>query len=354
MKQIKWGAGIGSMSGLSTYLGVCEYAKNHGLDTFRVFNLFDKGWSEDKIVAKIKSLTFYNTAKVLIGFNSFPYEYLSNYDLSILTPKQQSMAQYTNRFYPTDIEDFKNKIMSLLYKFQVAGIMNSLSFEIMEEPDSTNKFWGTFDEFKSISLVLKNILKPYGRPIYHADFTSSLMRNSSYKNKEHFLDYIETSSIFNDVIFSHSFYWEDSGGTFNPVSNTYPNRTFSDSIISEYNMYIGYNEGSTKDLSQNSSIYVNKLCALLKFIYDKPISRIFVHPLCDYNLSADGQGKMGIYKRNVTGDNKVYFTIKPSGTMLYQVMDVVKFGYSVSGDNIVGIFKSIVFDQNSNWTITNN
>lgn len=370
MKQLNLGFSLGFLAGTAGYDGVLESMVKHGANNFRVYEIFAKGFDKDivKIVDRIQYLIRNKTANVMISISNIPYSWLSDYseeEINALTTTQKSRLSHTNRFFPKPhrIEEYEALLLELQAEIMSRGLINNITWEVGNEPDAGNYFWGNYADSTELLKIRFNALKPSNRPINLADYTSSLMRDNTYKNKQQWTAFILTDPLYKEPLarFSHSFYWNDSGGTFNVDSNSYPNISLP-TTISEYNMYTSFKPGSPAETDFNSRRYVNKFCEFLDFIYTKPIDSVYIHPLCEY--PNDDTGKMAIYKKNYDPSTRTnYYILKPAGQYVYMLLDTIRYGYTpikgiVNGKqqltSIKGRDKSIVFDNLNNWNLVIN
>jgi hypothetical protein len=373
IKHIEFGASLGFPTNLKYYDGAIQSSIKQGIVHYRIYQPFIKQYDTNvtKVVEQIRYLINDKGAtSVLICFNNTAYSKLSQDTTGRkFNKKQTTQMSFTNRCYPVDtayhaylLRKFCNALKTIprYYKgYPVGSLLDKCEFELDGEPDAENHWWGTFDEWKRIIVVRYNALKDYHRPLYIADFTSSLMRDSAYKHKSIWTNYYLTDTMMKLVGFSNSMYWAcDSANhstsfDFNVLKNYYPNNTTSH-IITEYNLYAGYDKQGKRDSVSNTKVYGVKLCEYLKFIYNTNISRIYIHPLCEFGTNLDATGEMGIWKKQYSqSSNQSYYTLKASGSYLYEIIGVIKDGYTIGNGFIKGTTKTINYNSTT-YTITNN
>lgn len=348
--NVKIGASLGYVSGLRApaVRNLLAFIRDKGITTVRITEIFLKGFDTD--VARtadlirwlIKDIGF---EEVLIGLHGVPHSWLWKYDLSGLDAKQLKATSWCNRFAPRDTIEYLALISSLRQHLINAGVWDSVLVEFGHEPNSDKFYWGSISSFKGLAYSLSPIaMLPMP---YIGDFTSSLIRDASPPYRKEWMDWIE-GSLPGDR-FSHSFYWTDASGTFDPANNSYPKRQFSDIIVSEYNTATSLKPGSPAEQRFNSPLWVYDFFRFLKFMKDKPVSRIYIHTLTDF-LKAGEEGNMGLWYR--TGQPK------EAAKQFLKIWDVnvgcagMVRGFEVLEDRITTNFgKSIIFDTNGEWEI---
>ena len=349
MMTPKVGFSLGYLSGLKNARGVLDYVVNKGITNCRVYQPFVKGFDDDtdkiadRIEWLIKQVGF---TEVLVSLSGCPHSWLQHHDLSGLTKTQFRASRYANRFAPYDYDIYEALITDLMTALISRGIYDKIIWEIGNEPNASRYFWGSLQEWDELADYVAGTLWPQPNPHWLCGFSSSLMRDATYKARMSWKDWIEMSSLYTHAGagFSHSFYWQDSGGLFDVNDNSYPTRQFSDIIVSEYNVATSLPIGSVNEKMFNSPAYVTALFKFLKFMKGKPCSRIYLHTLVDYNR--DSQGTMCLWKSKKHG-----YAPKEASKQFMKAWAVMDRGYEVQNDRIAGINQSIVFDENGNWEI---
>ncbi len=365
-RYVEWGASLGYPADFKSYDGAIESSINHGITSFRIYDPFIKSY--DTNVPRTADLIAYliNTKgakRVLLSISNSSYTTLKA-DTVNLTAKQRKKTYYTNNAFPKDTTAYKSLLKRLFDKlsttpryyrgFPTGSVMDLVEVELGNEPDSEIHYWGTLEQFKTLARIRYEAAKPYTTKIYCCDFTMSLFRDSAYKNKGAWMKWIETAPFFNQVKLSNSFYWKtDSAvkGTafdFNVNDNDWPKRNFAGEIISEYNLYTSFSNGSARDSIFNSRMYGVKLCEFLAFIYDKKaITTVYIHPLAEVGYGEGGN--MGIWKKSFPKG----YDPKPPVQMLYDIISATKDGYTIEPGKIICKRHTIYYTQ-YNYSITLN
>ena len=351
MNKINFGFSLGFLTNLNTpkYKATMEYVINHGLNRFRVYEPFCKGWPLEKITDTIRFIATgwdgrFNhwDAQVLISMSNIPFEWLSDYsqaEIDALSPVQKRAMEYTNRFPPKPhrIQEYKDLIQAFIDSLDRKGVLQNCSFETGNEPDAASYAWMNYDEFFDLNHLRRDALSQSGRPVLEADFTSSLFRDMEYKNKSAYWRYA-TSGIKN---LSHSFYHNDSSGQwFDFDNNNYPTGQFDSITISEYNCYTSYKTGSDKEKLVNSDWYNLKMFEFLRFMEKRFLQLppgkeidVYIHPL--FQTKHGVTGNMAFYKDGAPSEACKKFMA---------IWDGIKYGYEMLPDGVRGANKTMRID----------
>lgn len=368
---IQLGWSLGPMDGMEVYgknLFQGETKKDRGF--YRVF--VNAGPSVDTniayVIAKVKMIVDRSSVslkwpKIMLVLRDFPYSDLKNHDTSVLTPKQDTLSKFSNRFVPSNIPAYERYLTRLMEELEYRNYLPYISIELWGEPNADNFFWGyagednTFPAFKAMTSVKYNIIKDYPVRVYHADLTSGLQRDSSYKNKGNYWRYANSDDFFlNPVIRSHSFYWVDSGGEFDVNNNNWVDRP-GEVCISEYNMYVKVNKDTPRDSIFNSDEWGWRFYQFLKFVYQKKqenkgtVTEVYVHSLCNYSNKYDDKGSLGLIGKYQTPEHWVYYLPKKGWIALNDIHEVIKEGYYPIQNGLQGKTKKITWDQKKKYTV---
>ena len=356
-KLIRMGTSLAYPTEMNQYPGVLEATIKQGAKQCRFYDPFIKGDTTLALLtSRIKYLFDRGADTIMITLGNIPYNTAGADTIGMtLTAKQRSIIQYTNRCYPKDTARYARELKRLCDSLVSKKFMPKIQFEMNDEVNADIYFFGTFEQAKSLNLIKYGVLKKYGVKIYQGSYTSELMSDTTWKHNGRWYDYIDQDTLLNLVAFSHSFYWTASSKVpFNTQENDYPRRTMSEIVVTEYGMYTGFDAKGIRDSTFNSPEYIKKWIDFLTFVYDKPVTKIFIHPLCEYEGRYETKGPMGIWKKNYSQEyHTMYYTIKPAGTNYYKLLDVIKNGYRPIPNGIQGTAKTITW-QNNNFTITNN
>jgi hypothetical protein len=357
-RYVEWGASLGYPADLKAYDGAIESAVTHGITSFRIYDPFIKSY--DTNVTRTADLIAYliNTKgakRVLLSISNSSYTTLkADTTGSNLTVLQKKKTDFNNCDYPKDTTAYKALLRRLFDKLQATpryfrgfptgSVMDLVEVEFGNEPDSEIHYWGTFEQFKTLAQIKYDVAKNYTSKIYCCDFTMSLLRDSAYKNKGQWMKWIETDPFFNKAKLSNSFYWKTDSAVkgaafdFNVNDNDWPKRNFTGQIISEYNLYTSFDNGSARDSIFNSRMYGVKLCEFLAFIYNKKaITTVYIHPLAEVGYGEGGN--MGIWKKAYPKG----YDPKPAVQMLYDIISAIKDGYTIAPGKIICKRKTIYY-----------
>ncbi len=370
MRYIDFGMSMGYLTGLHNYDGAIQSAVKYGVKTYRFYDLFSKG--TDTNVAHIADEVNYmiNTkgaSVVLLSLSCNAYSKLTQDTTGRhLTARQKEIAAYTNRSFPKDtvayiklLKRLANELKSRPYfvkGFPIGNLLDHTEFEFNSEIDAASYFWGTFDEAVRLFRIDYNALKEFNRPMITGSYTSRLMSDTT--GKSYWYKYYTTDTIYNHTGFSNSMYWIDSSNpakndtniTFHLNSNNYPVRNYNYTYITEYNLYTGVLPGSLREICINNITFIKYFTEMLTWVYNtRPyIQRIYFQTLCEPIQRNDNDlGILGIWKLNTdTITHRTWYTIKPCGTMFYDMLKVVKDGYIPTATGLKGKDYSLVFNAN--------
>lgn len=371
---IRFGWSLGPMDGIEIYganLFPGETKKGRG--NYRVF--VSAGKDIDTNVAytvnKVKYIIdrSYNSTgiypNIMLVLRGFPYSDMEGRNLSVLTTKQREVSMYMNGFVPSNIAAYERYLTRLMEALKTAGYLPRISVELWGEPNAASWFWGynaeanTFPAFYQFTSIKYNIVKNYPIRIYHGDYTSSLQRDSAYKENRNYWGYVNNDSFYTgNICRSHSFYWNDSGGEFDTSNNDWIDRP-GEVCISEYNLFVKVNKGSVKDSIFNSNEWGFKLYQFLKFIYAKKqenkgtVTEIYVHSLCNYSNKYDDKGSLGLWGKYQTPEHHVYYLPKKSWTAMNDIHTVIKDGFYPIAGGLQGRKQKILFKEDKSYIISN-
>ena len=318
-KQIEFGFNIGFLSYLQQYrdLYVSPLArvKEDGFTHMRVYDPFTKGMVpfETKVVDHVKYLTDQDM-EVLFCISNYPYPVDKT-----RKPEHQKgdKPQYTNRYKPANLEDYKSKLDVILKKFEQNGMMNQIEFEIGNEPESRKFHWGDAEEFVEIAEATEAALQPYNRPIFCCGFTGNFARKElpaypDYKN------FVEKNSIFNRSTEISFHIYQEGADRSTPRMKDIQDTLFYGGYITEYNLSASMPPKATQkhDLV-NSPLFVSKFAELLDLTYRNDIGRVYLFKLVDI----PGKGRLGFFDENGAP--------KESYIQFLEIYDVVKDGYKI-------------------------
>lgn len=356
--------------------GAIQSARAAGIDRILLHNVFSKNYSLAAFTQQLYKIIFNEKGitKVCICLDSAPYSELTEEKKLLIPTEAKNAGNYVNRFAPVDHVMYSNIIFNLLSSIEAMNltpyqvqtmkqryrlttvdpkIINYISFELWQEPDSKKYFWGTFEEFKSWTTFKYDLLKATGRPMYIGDFTASLLTDADFKDKRKWLDWINTDPIFNqpNVFFSHSFYWHNNAGWFNRLNNDYPSRFIGGGVV-QYNMYAGGD--ADKATIMNSPQWGVWFIELLQTIveYNWPIETIYFFCLLDCN-DRDNKGSHAAYQKS-SGD---LYVMKPLFHMIRNFAEMLSdgkggFAYEVIEDGVKGLKKKALITSTTTYSIT--
>lgn len=356
--------------------GTIEASRKVNIDNVLLHNIFAKNYEKSAFVTQVKKIIFNNNGitNVCLCTDASPYSELTPEKMLLIPKEGQSMGIYINRFAPVDTTAYKQFLNDLineinknnltpeeakLYKSKYrlttidTVLMHYISWELWQEPNSKKYYWGTFNEWEKITQLKYDVLKTTNRPMLVANFTTSLIQDSTFKNNLLWARWIKTTDMFSkpNVYFSHSFYWKNSAGMFSFADNDYPTRMMPNKTI-EYNYWAA--GGKSVDSVTNSPTWMIYFVKFLQetVIYNYDISTIYFFCLQDCN-DTDTKGTHAAWKKTSTG-----FVPKPLWYMIMQVADVLKdgnggFSYTVTPTGIKGKYKSINI-TNTSYVIVNN
>lgn len=363
-KKITFGASVGDPIAIVGYPGVTEAAVKKGIVNIRFFEPFMK--SVDTNVAylseRIKYLVDKGVNNVTITLSNNAYSQLKHDTVGkVYTQKQRETFPYTNRNFPSDTVKYiklLNRLceqLTVIKKYNGIPLIKLCTFELNGEINADRYFLGTLDQAIRWNRIKYGVLKKYvpDSVIYGGSCTASLISDSTGR-KGDYLKYFLTDTLFNRIGFSHSFYWEHSKGmSFNVNDNNYPNRAYRDIYITEYNIYTSFTKGSLRDTLFRSPYYIVKLVELLTFIYDKPVSKINIHTLCNI-AGNDTKNLLGLVDKVFhQPTHSSYYVFNPNLQRLYDVIAVIKDGYYPIPGGIQGKYKRIMI-SGYDYQILNN
>lgn len=354
-----------------------EASRKVGVDNILLHNIFSKNYDKTAFVAQIKKIIFNNNGitKVCLCVDAAPYSELTPEKILLIPKEAKSAGVFINRFAPVDTTGYKLILNDLIteikknnltplevqtYKnryrltYVDTNFINYISWELWQEPNAKKYYWGTFDEWLKITELKYNVLKSTNRPILIANFTTSLLQDSMFKNALLWARWINNTDIFSrpNVYFSHSFYWKNSAGTFSFTDNDYPTRLLPNKSVTEYNYWSG--SGKVADSTMNSPIW---MIYFVKFLqqtvqYNWDINTIYFFCLQDCD-DTDSKGVHAAWGKKVDT-----YVPKPMWYMILQAIDVLKddngnFTYTVTPTGIKGKYKSINITPTS-YKIVNN
>lgn len=363
---------------LKVMQGAIEASRKAGVNNILLHNVFSRTYDKALFVAQIKKIIFNNNGitNVSICLDAAPYYELSAEKMLLIPKEAKNAGSFINRFAPVDTSAYKQMLNDLIneikknnltaseiktYKnnyrlsYVDSNLINYISWELWQEPNAKKYYWGTFDEWVKITELKYEVVKSTNRPILVANFTTSLIQDSTFKNNLLWARWINTTDMFNkpNVYFSYSFYWKNSAGFFSFENNDCPINILSNKLtITEYNYWAA--SGKSVDSTINSPTW---MIYFVKFLqntvqYNWNVETIYFFSLIDCN-DTDSKGTHAAWKKTSTG-----YVPKPLWYMIMQVVDVLKdgnggFSYTVTPTGIKGKYKSINI-TNTNYTIINN
>lgn len=369
--KVQFGWSLGPMDGVETYGALLfpsetKYDRGH----YRVF--VNAGPSNDTNVAYVvgkvkyileKSQPINKWVTIILTLRDFPYSDMVNHNKNNLTNQQKQVSVYSNRFTPSNIAAYERYLTRLMEELRIKNYLPHIKIELWGEPNAPKYFWGyngediTFPAFHSLTAIKYNIVKDYPVEILQADFTSGLQRDSGFKYNRLYWEYANDDSFFlGPVTRSHSFYWNDAGGVFDVKGNNWIDRP-GKVVISEYNLFVGFNKDSKNELIFNSPEWGWKLYEFLRFIYQKhqenkgSVSEIYFHSLCDYSNEYEDKGKLGLISKLKTPEGWGYVLPKKGWTAMRDIHTVIKDGYYPIANGLQGKTQRIIFANDKTYTI---
>jgi hypothetical protein len=330
LKQITIGYALDSLPANAT--GVTEsLCKNHGVKNFVVYNTFSKGYEVNDFVNKVFNVVFVKggPCNVMITLDSAPYSEMTEARRLSLPVKHQAACAYINRFPPDDYTDYYGMIIRLINALSAKGLLQYISWQLWQEPDSDKYFHGNINQFKIITTVKFDAVVTTNCPIYIGDFASR-------KLKQEYRDYVETNEVFNRpyVHYSTSLYPEVKG-VLTDYNANYPTRNLPGSIIGAYS--IGT---SAKRSDVDSKRWMVRAVEMLQWAATKSIDYVYFWKLFEYRDKADN-----IYASwyQGIGGGELW-------KMQLELIDVVKGGYEVTATGIRGASGKEIILTSDNYT----
>ncbi len=316
--------------------------KNDGFTNVRVYEPFTRNLMNNQPqqqVTYLKSLTN-NGFNVLLSLSNYPFTSngTENQKGKNADKDKQRMLQYTNRYTPDDLSEYGVFLNGFIDQLNQDNTINNLSFEIGNEPDAKQYFWGTPTEFISIARKTKSILLKYKRPIYCCGFTSEFA-NEGDKMNRNYSSFLYDNDFFRNVNASFHFYQNDKDG-FSNVN--IPNA--KNGAITELNMFSHQNKGTfQKNLRANSPQLGALMIQLLDYAYTNDLKIVYLFKLTD---NADKEGTLGFFDSNGLP--------KASYNYFKKMYSIIKDGYFIEKTNnyikIIGQTKSVVLSLTDNMS----
>ncbi len=239
----------------------------------------------------------------------------------------------TNRYPPVNLDAYQNYLTNFINSLQQKNVLQNVSFEIGNEPDSKRFFWGSPDDFIKIAKSTAAVLENYQRPVYCCGFTAEFANGGAAQRHE-YLELIQDPDFRKKVNLSFHFYQNNK---FEIQQTDLPG--LKNSIITELNFYANMKKGSDKLDIANSPLFGSLLIQMLNFAYKNDINKIYLFKLIDV---ANKEGALGFFDENGTP--------KPAYNEFLKVFNVVKDGFRAeeSGSEIklIGADQTIVYSKN--------
>lgn len=352
--MVKIGFSLGYLNGLGHAKALLSYLTNRNIKRVRVYQPFIKGFDTDidKIVSKIDFLlNELGFEDVLLCISGEPFSWLKFHDVGSLSKSQQKSATFANRFAPYNITVYGQFLASLRDKLDSKKLLGRTLIEFANEPNTGRYYWGGLFDFLSECMCKYSVFQSMPA-VYVGGYSSSLLRDKTYKGREMWINLIDQLSLYEqpNAGFSHSFYWQDSGGMFNTVFNSYPIRKFNDIIVSEYNYATSAKEGSEKWETMNSPLWAWYFFRFLKFAESKGVSRVYIHTLVADGR--EGSGSPGFWTIQFSGGQRQYVP-RPAWNYFLDVWSVIDRGYQIDGNKLVGVNQYMDFQEDGSWVIKN-
>lgn len=345
-KQIKFGFNIGFLADLGQadlFKKVLPIIKQDGITDLRVYEPFTKNLiTHPGMAANLLSPLVRNGFNVLLDISNFPDIPSIQYNHASDDAQQSSMRSFTNRRAPVNIAPFQSYLSNFLDDLQSKNLLDNVSFEIGNEPDSKLYFWGQPSEFINAAKAIKQTLAKYNKPVYCCGFTSNFAKQGSSKSSDYY-NFLNDNSFFDNVNLSFHYY-RDQGADITQVKLP----RLNNSIITEFNMF-AYQKVSTPGRTDitNSPQFGALLIRALILAYNNNIKTIYLFKLVD---DPKKNGTTGFFDAN--GQER------PSYQYFKDIYNVVKNKYAVknNGDyvSITGDNETILYALNNNISIPTN
>ncbi len=319
---------------LKVAMAVIEPLPRIGINNIVIFNTFDKGYEVNTFVDQIGKIIHgpHGKINVMITLDSAPFSELTEAKINSLPSKYRGACNYINRFAPDITGRFITMVQELIDGLNAHNLMPYISWQLWQEANSMKYFHGSYNDFVQWTNVKKSILKQTGRPICSFGATASLITDA-YKKEQ-----VEWMQCYNDTpIFSTSFYWYNSIGTFDMDDNWMPGD--HETVITAYNISAA---GKIDRALTNSPAWMDHIVMLLRGIVEKNYN---IHTIYFWNLldcsDRDNKGSHASWSKTPDGyvQNPVWAMqvelcetlLHPDGVMRYELTD----------DGIKGYYKEI-------------
>ena len=345
-KQIEFGFNIGFLVDLqqvALYKKVLPIIKQDGITDLRVYEPFTKNLvQKPELAANLLSPLTQAGFNILLCISNFPDVSSIQYNHASDDAEQNKMRSFTNRRAPVNMSAFQDYLSGFLDGLQNKNLLQNVSFEIGNEPDAKQYFWGNTADFINAAKSIKQTIAKYNKPVYCCGFTSNFANKGSSKSPDYY-NFLNDNSFFDHVNLSFHFYKDE----INDITKIRLPR-LNNSIITEFNMY-SYQKFSTPGRTEitNSPQFGSLLIKTLVFTYKNNIKEIYLFKLAD---TPGKQGTTGFFD----GDGNQ----RPSYEYFKNIYNVVKNKYSVKQDNnsitITGDSETILYALNNNVAIPGN
>ncbi|MCZ2460833.1 MAG: hypothetical protein LC128_14530 [Chitinophagales bacterium] len=338
--KVEFGFNIGFLqdyrANQQMYENALKRIQSDGIHDLRVYELFTNGITQQPGTAErlVEHLVHNNRFNVLLCLSNFPnissiqYKTTDRPDYKNSDEKQN----FTNRYPPVNFDAYQNYLTNFIDSLQKKNVLQNVSFEIGNEPDSKRFFWGSPDDFIKIAKSTAAALENYQRPVYCCGFTAEFANGGAAQRHE-YLDLIQDSDFRKKVNLSFHFYQNNK---FEIQHTDLPG--LKNSIITEFNFYANMKKGSDKLDIANSPLFGSLLIQMLDFAYKNDINKIYLFKLIDV---ANKEGALGFFDENGNP--------KPAYNEFLKVFNVVKDGFRAeeSGSEIklIGANQTIVYSK---------
>lgn len=373
LRKIAMGYSLGMVQGTDKYSGAMQSAIKWGAKSIRVFEPFSR-FTDTNTAMFANFVKYYvdqgaEDVVITIGGNAFS-KLSEDTAGNKYTQLQKKFMAYTNRAYPKDtaahraliiklVNELKKKYVRYDYKMKdTIFLIRYCSFEVGDESDAERYYWGTLPQLKALNKIRYEACLTSGRPVATGSYTTSILADSSFKQKGEVSKYLSTDNFFSGRIFSHSFYWINSSSKndsdyFNLSSNDYPHRSDVPEVwVTEYNLFASFDKNKRRETICNSREYGYRMYLFLNWCYNNKVKKVFIHPLCVGGI--EESSVMGAYDILWNAQQHVnHYVLKPYGYAQMDIIQVVANGFFPIPNGLQGTTKKIIFNPDKSYTITN-
>jgi hypothetical protein len=334
-KTVTFGFNIGFLGDLnkqgSSFLnGPLQTVKADGITNVRVYEPFTNGLIKNPTYGPSNLAWLASQGlHVLLSISNYPTVPSIEYDKSVPS-KDPSNESFTNRYPPVDVEgQYIPWLQSWLDNLKSMGVLSSMDFEIGNEPDAPQFFWGTAEKFTEIAHATKTLIQTYNRPVYCCGFTSGFANNQADRDPG-YSALLADDSFFDGTtrLSFHSYQYDLKDQAFSSIALPH----LAGSIITEFNLWAYQKTGSSDRIAtMNSPAFAGWLVTFLDYAYAHDIQKVYIFDLAD---DPNSNGRLGMF--DTSGAPKAAYGY------FKQIYNVVKDGYATddSGSRVHLIGKS--------------